>query len=92
MAMGFPNGRRVGDDNNDLVLVSLFTGSINAGFVAFEGGFGGPTAEIATGQVTPGDTLVFARAVTPPVAAVPLPAGLWLLLASLGGLWLHRRA
>ena len=83
---GFPNGRRVGDDPTDLLILQMFRGSINLGFAALDNGI---PALIETRQLSPGDTFTLATAANP--AVVPLPGGLVLLLSGLGVLGLSVR-
>ena len=81
--IAFPNGRRFGDDVNDLILVSILKGSINLG-TAFVDGF---PRVITQGPVDPSNTLEIATLQT---AAVPVPPALGLLAGALGLLGLSR--
>lgn len=89
-ATGFPDGRRLGDDAQDLLLVQLFAGSVNIGVAAFDNDpFFIDPIFAQFGQISPEDSIVFSRAV--PAAPVPLPAGIWGLLAALAAMWGLRR-
>ncbi|MEQ8661830.1 MAG: VPLPA-CTERM sorting domain-containing protein [Gammaproteobacteria bacterium] len=81
-SIGFPNGRRVGDDVTDIVLAQLFTGSVNFGVAALTDGFGGEPAFVGSTQLTPDAAIVFGRNAA--IAPVPLPASVPLLLGGLG--------
>ena len=80
--IGFPDGRRFGDDLNDILITQFLSGSVNLGFAALTEGFAAPPSAVAIGQVTPEDTLLLPYAVAP----VPLPAAVWLLVAALATL------
>lgn len=83
LANGFPNGRRFGEDALDVILFTLFRGSIGVGFAAFDGPISNQPLEVALGEISPNDRIVFATAAAP-VTPVPLPGSLALMLGSLG--------
>ena len=90
---GFPNGRRFGTTDLDTFVAAFSTGSVNIGVAAFEDGLFNPPGALALGEVSPDDSIMFASAAAP-MAPVPLPAGLWLMLGWTGALlaWSRRRA
>lgn len=84
--IGFPNGRRIGDDPNDLLVLQVFAGSVNLGVAAFDNDpFFIDPIFAQFGQVSPNDSFVFARAVS--AAPVPLRAGVWGFMGALGLAW-----
>lgn len=87
--IGFPDGRRLGDDVTDIVLAQLFAGSVNLGVAALPDGFAGAPAIVGVQQLTPGNTFTIGRLAA--VADVPAPATAPLLLGGLGILWTRRR-
>ena len=76
--IAFPNGRRFGDDNLDLVVVSIFKGSVGLGTAFIDNGL--PVA-FTQGQIDPSNTAPFATLQT---AAVPVPPALGLLAGAVG--------
>jgi hypothetical protein len=88
---GFPNGQRLGDDVNDLLLIQLFKGSINLGVAAFTDGISAPPGLIEVKQLTSGDNFTLATA-SNDVSVVPLPPTLPLSTLALGLMaWTSRR-
>lgn len=84
--VGFPDGRRLGDDTEDLLLLQLFKGSVNLGVVALPEGFAGPPGVLGSGQLSAGDVFAFGA-----VLPVPLPPSALLLVPGLGALLMPRR-
>ena len=90
--INFPNGRRFGDNNLDLILASLFRGSVDFGTAFVDNGV---PAAVARGEVTPNDTTPLASLVSDDpggVQPVPVPASGALLAAGLGLLGMRRLA
>lgn len=87
--IAFPNGRRIGEDANDILLAQLFTGSVNFGVAALPDGFFGDPALVGATQLTPDDEFVFGEAAN--VSAIPLPATAPMLIGALGAFWVVRR-
>ena len=77
--IGFPNGRRFGDDGLDLVLTSIFKGSVGFGTAFIDDGL---PVVFTQGQVSPTDTAPFASLQT--AAPIPVPATLGLLTGAIG--------
>lgn len=86
--VGFPDGRRFGDDTGDLLIAAIFSGSVNLGVALLPDGLQGAPGLVGVGELTPGDTFTLGRF---DVAEVPLPLGAPLLLTGLSALWLLRR-
>ena len=80
----FPNGRRFGDSNLDLILASLFKGSVAFGTQFRDNGL--PIAASA-GEVVPGNTAQIASLQT---AAIPVPATFGLMAGAVTLLGLGR--
>lgn len=86
---GFPDGRRLGDDATDVLLLQLFRGSVNLGVAALTDGFAGPPSFVGVGQLSADDGFVLATAAA--AAPVPLPAGVLLLGTAVAALSLFAR-
>lgn len=86
--IGFPDGRRVGDDSTDIVLMQLLSGSVNLVVAALPDGFGGDPAIVGVQQLTPDNQFTFGT--LDAAAAVPLPPTAPLLLGGAGLLWTLR--
>lgn len=84
--LGFPDGRRFGDDGGDAFIIQLFQGSVNLGILAITEPGAFPSV-LYSAQLSTDDSLTIARE----VAVVPLPTGVLLFTSGLAAFLRVRR-